>query len=105
MKTPIFENAQKNVKKKRLRQGGDFFNFGKKITQKTPKKNAQKNASKIKKKRPKNAMKKTPIFEIRQKKRPSPKKRFFFEDVNLKKETIQKTPKKNGRTKKRPKQR
>ena len=45
-------------------------------------------------------MKKTPIFEIRQKKRPSPKKRFFFEDVNLKKETIQKTPKKNGRTKK-----
>ena len=50
-------------------------------------------------------MKKTPIFEIRQKKRPSPKKRFFFEDVNLKKETIQKTPKKNGRTKKRPKKR
>ena len=48
LKTPIFENAQKNVKKKRLRQGGDFFNFGKKITQKTPKKNAQKNASKIK---------------------------------------------------------
>jgi len=45
-------------------------------------------------------MKKTPIFEIRQKKRPSPKKRFFFEDVNLKKETIQKTHKKNGRTKK-----
>ena len=50
-------------------------------------------------------MKKTPIFEIRQKKRPSPKKRFFFEDVNLKKETIQKTPKKNGITKKHPKKR
>ena len=34
-----------------------------------------------------------------------PKKRFFFEDVNFKKETIQKMSKKNGRTKKRPKKR
>ena len=46
---------------------------------------------------------KTPIFEIHQKKRPQKrqKERHLYEDINKKKETIQKTLKKNA-TKKTP---